>query len=171
MITFSPKQRLEQEISTLITFISYGRELYYEKTGFTRSSSKEWYNHWLCKELFNENEYLLQTDLNIQLLYIKLNSYYEIYPKEIRSTNTKLPRNAFAHAHNDEIFKGRVKYNYFLHKVSEDFSKFMYLFYAIDKENKDPITIELDLNEDINYFTNLWKISEEQTSQNIKNNK
>lgn len=161
MIAGSNKERLEQEIANLIGFISDGREYFYRLTGNTIHSSDEMMNHFDVMELFQTHKELIQLDLNIQLLYIKLSSYFTITSKATsRSKGILVPRNAFAHDLADLVFDGRVKYNFFLYKVSLNFKKIEFLFYEESPGDEPKVKIvPLDLDGDINQFLDIWKNS------------
>ncbi len=163
MIAGNNKERLEQEIANLIAFISEGKELFFSLTGNSINSSDEMMNHFSVLDLFQTNKGLIQLDLNIQLLYIKLSSYYSIVSKDdFRSKGIRLPRNAFAHDWNDLIFDGKVKYNFLIYKVSHNLKKVVYMFYKEDGDEKDEAvvkTIVLDIHEDINHFLGVWSKS------------
>jgi hypothetical protein len=98
----------------------------------------------------------MQLELNIQLLYIKLSAFYAA---SSIGENKKLKeaRNAFAHDLTNLIFNSRVKYNFFLHKVSENMKIVQFLFYEEEEElesgNKQKVrTVDLNLDKDINNF-------------------
>lgn len=111
MITSNNKERLTQEILSLIRLMSDGRDFFFIKTGLDRSSSSNFMDHWKIKDLFQNNIELTQLELNIQLFYIKLSAYYESSSEK----NKKLakPRNAFAHKLTSNIFNKKIKYNFF----------------------------------------------------------
>lgn len=159
MLESSNKERLEAEISRLISFIAEGREEFFRLTGNRLDSSDDFLNHWISKETFAKSRALSQTDLNIQLLYIKLSSYYDLIGAD-KAETTKIPRNAFAHHSSDLIFNGRVQYNFFLHKVSLNFKKFAYIFYKenageeLDDHQSKMIIFELD--RDIRDFLDIY---------------
>lgn len=160
MIAGNNKERLQQEIANLIAFISDGRELFFDLTANNLNSSDEMINHWTVMDLFQTHKELIQLDLNIQLLYIKLSSYYSISSKnDCKSKGIRLPRNAFAHHLNNLIFDGKVKYNFFIYKVSQNFKKIMYMFYQEDGNEEDEAlvkTVTLDIDEDIKRFIEVW---------------
>ncbi len=160
MIAGNNKGRLEQEIANLITFISEGRELFFSLTGNNLDSSDEMLNHFTVMDLFQANRELIQLDLNIQLLYIKLSSYYSITSKDdFKNKRIRLPRNAFAHDWNELVFDGKVKYNFLIYKISHNFKKVTYMFYKEDGDEKDEAvikTVVLDIHEDINHFLSVW---------------
>lgn len=157
MIAGSNRERLEQEIANLIRFISDGREFFFQKTGFNRNSSDGFLNHWKSKELFQAHLELRQLELNIQLFYIKLSSYYKLL-SNLKDQSLRKPRNAFAHELTDLIFNKRTKYNFFLHKVSQNFKKIQFVFYEEKPQDEDDFTrtLELDLDKDINDFIQVW---------------
>ncbi|MDO8530158.1 MAG: hypothetical protein Q7S10_02015 [bacterium] len=155
MITGSNKERIEQEILSLIKFIINGRVFFFQKTGFSLQSSDDFQNHWESKELFQSYSELRQLELNIQLFYIKLSSYYKLVSREKVSSVAK-PRNAFAHELNPIIFKGQVKYNFFLHKVTKNFKKVQFAFYE-ENNGGNTKALDLDLDKDINEFINIAK--------------
>lgn len=160
MIAGNNKERLQQEIAKLIEFISEGRELFFDLTGNNLNSSDEMINHWTVMDLFQTHNGLIQLDLNIQLLYIKLSSYYSIESKDdFKSKGIRLPRNVFAHDWNNLVFNGKVKYNFLIYKVSQNFKKVMYMFYQEDgdEEGKTVAKSEtLDIHEDIKRFLEVW---------------
>lgn len=157
MLTSSNKERLEQEIANLIRFISDGREFFFKKTGLNRNSSDDFLNHWKSKELFQTHLELRQLELNIQLFYIKLSSYYKLL-SNAKDRSLKKQRNAFAHELTDLIFDKRAKYNFFLHKVSQNFKKIQFVFYEENPPDEEDFTrtLELDLDKDINDFIKVW---------------
>jgi hypothetical protein len=157
MLTGSNKERLQQEIGNLIKLISDGRTFFFRKTRFTVNSSDNFLNHFTCIELFNSHQELTQLELNIQLLYIKLSSYYQLVSDKKMET-LKKPRNAFAHDFTDLIFNKRVRYNFFLYKVSENFKRVEFLFYTENPIGGDPEvkTLDLDLDNDIKDFIAIW---------------
>lgn len=163
MIAGNNKKRLEQEIANLITSISKGRELFFDLTNNSLDSSDEAMNHFTIMDLFQTHKGLIQLDLNIQLLYIKLSSYYSIASKDdFKSKKNRLPRNAFAHDWNDLVFDGKVKYNFLIYKVSHNFKKVTYMFYREDGDEQDEVevkTVVLDVHEDINHFLSIWNKS------------
>lgn len=111
---------------------------------------------------------LAQLELNIQLLYIKLPSYYELIANsEAKKVAVRKARNAFAHELTDLMFNKRVKYNFFLHKVAENFKKVQFIFYEEDNEGSEKEvlskTFDLELDKDINNFLAIWS----QTRQKI----
>lgn len=161
MITTSNKERLEQEIANLITFISNGRDIFFQKTGLGINSSNDWFDHFKTKDLFQEHLELRQLELNIQLFYIKLSSYYQlILGKKNESINKQ--RNAFAHELTDLIFSKRIRYNFFLHKVTKNFKKIEFIFYEEDEDKLKKEgsilskTLDLNLDKDINDFISIW---------------
>lgn len=81
MMASSNRERLEQEIVQLIYFIVEGRNFFFEKTGYSANSPDDFLNHFKSKELFAAHRELVQLELNIQLLYIKLSSYYRLVAK------------------------------------------------------------------------------------------
>jgi len=155
MLTRSNKERLEQEIGSLIRFIAAGRDFFFKQTGFSVQSPDTFANHFVCKELFCKHPELIQLELNIQLLYIKLASYYKLTS---RGTGRKISkeRNVFAHELTDLIFQRRVRYNFFLHKASQNFKKLQFLFYDEEADHaKDPDwmkAVDLELDRDIKEF-------------------
>lgn len=157
MVTGSNKERLEQEIANLISFISDGRTAFFLETGHSLESSDEFINHFQTMELFQSTKEFVQLDLNIQLFYIKLACYYDLISKK-KWGDVKTQRNAFAHDLTNMIFNKRVKYNFLIYKVSENFKKVAYLFYS-EEDGTDPLakTLELNLHEDINSFLTVWK--------------
>lgn len=160
MLAGSNKERLEQEIANLILFISKGREYFFEKTSNDINSSDDLMNHFEIMGLFQSDENLIQLDLNIQLFYIKLASYYDLLSKDRGNINVQ--RNMFAHHNNDLIFHGRVKYNFLLYKATKNFKKVQYLVYSEDakpEEESTVKTIDLDLDNDVNEFISLWSNS------------
>lgn len=155
MIAGNNKERLEQEIAHLITFVSEGRGLFFSLTGNSLDSSDEMMNHFTVIDLFQTHKGLIQLYLNIQLLYIKLSSYYSIASEgDFKSKGIRLPRNAFAHDWNDIVFDGKVKYNFLIYKVSRNFKKVMYMFYGEDEAVVK--TVVLYIHEDINHFLSVW---------------
>ncbi len=154
MLAETNKRRLEKEILNLIKFISKGRDFFFDKTGLSYGSSDNWFDHFLCKELFSKYPELVQLELNIQLLYVKLSSYYQLISSEKKITLIK-PRNAFAHELTDLIFNKRVRYNFFFHKVTENFKKIQFIFYEeVNGETEKQLVtnLDLELDTDINYF-------------------
>ncbi len=160
MLTGSNKERLEQEIANLIDLISNGRTFYFQKTGFSTKSSNNFLGHWKSKELFQAHLELRQLELNIQLLYIKLASYYQLVVDN-KIGNVKKQRNAFAHELTDLIFNKRVKYNFFLHKVTENLKKVQFVFYEEASTDEQGLvkTLDLDLDKDITDFILAWTSS------------
>lgn len=162
MLAGTNKERLEQEIANLIGFICEGREVFFKESGLSLNSSDNFLNHFVCKELFQKHRALIQLELNIQLIYIKLASYYQLQSKE-KVGEVKKQRNAFAHELTDLIFNKRVKYNFFLHKVSENFRRVQFIFYQEDAPNgTDNMlvkTLTLELHKDINDFITIWSKS------------
>lgn len=161
MLTRTNKERLEQEIANLIKFIAEGREIFFKEANFSLQSSDSWLNHFISKELFHKHPELIQLELNIQLLYIKLSSYYQLVP-DGKTKDLKRPRNAFAHELTDLIFNKRVKYNFFLHKVSENFKKIEFIFYEEGSNENNEIfvkNLDLNLHDDINDFLSVWSTS------------
>jgi hypothetical protein len=162
MISGSNKERLEQEIANLIDFISKGRFFFFKKTGLSLKSPNSWFDHWKSKDLFQKYIKLRQLELNIQLFYIKLSSYYKLTLNK-KSASINKQRQAFAHELTDIIFNKRVKYNFFLHKVTKNFKKIQFIFYEDDanKLKKEGSilskTLDLDLDKDINDFIDTWK--------------
>lgn len=161
MLSLSNKERLEQEIACLVKFISEGRQFFFEKTGEGLQSPDDYLNHWICKELVADHPEMQQLLLNIQLLYIKLSSYYAEVGSSPDERSLAKPRNAFAHHMTDIIFSGRVKYNFFVHKFSQNFKMIMFLFYETSPEGpaeseKEPVALEVELFEDINRFLETW---------------
>ncbi|MDE2096051.1 MAG: hypothetical protein KGL39_02280 [Patescibacteria group bacterium] len=157
MLTKSNKERLEQEIANLIDLISTGRNFFFQKTGFNVRSSNNFLNHWKSKELFQAHLELRQLELNIQLLYIKLASYYQLISDK-KVGNVKKQRNAFAHELTNLIFSKKVKYNFFLHKVTENFKRIQFVFYEENPVSGDGLvkTLDVDLDKDINDFILSW---------------
>ncbi len=158
MLASSNKERLEQEIANLIRLISLGREVFFTKTGHTLDSSDNFLDHFVSKELFQTDSVLIQLELNIQLLYVKLSSYYQLTSSS-KATALKKLRNAFSHELTDLIFNKRVHYNFFLHKVTENFKKVLFIFYEEDAKTLDKTltkTLILDLDLDINNFLSTW---------------
>lgn len=133
---------------------------FFSLTGNSLDSSDEMINHFTVIDLFQTHKGFIQLDLNIQLLYVKLSSYYSIASKEdFGSRLIRLPRNAFAHDWNDLVFDGTVKYNFLIYKVSHNFKKVMYMFYKEDGAEEDEVfvkTVVLDIHEDINHFLSVW---------------
>ncbi len=167
MITGSNKERLEQEIANLIDLVRGGREFFFEKSGLSLSSSGDWFNHWKSKELFQEHLELRQLELNIQLFYIKLASYYELIDHENLDVSTR--RHAFAHDRTRHIFGKDVNYNFFLHKVAQNFKKVQVVFYEErpkDGENGLVESRDLELDRDINDFIFTWTKSSEEKQIN-----
>ena len=166
MLKGSNTERLEQEIAHLISFISEGRELFFKKTGNSLASNDEYVNHLKTIELFQEDKALIQLDLNIQLLYIKLSSYYDGMSKKW-SRDVRVPRNIFAHKLTDLVFNKKVKYNFFIYRVSNNFKKVKYLFYSeqlVVADNSTTKVIELNLHKDINDFLEVWKNKSQESS-------
>jgi hypothetical protein len=161
MITFNSKNRLEQEISSIITFICEGRNIFFEMSGESLSSEDVWFNHFDTKDIFSNNSKLIQTDINVQMLYIKLYCYYELIKDKKLKDSVKVARLAFAHSLNDSIFNGEKNYNYFLHKVSKNFNRFCYVFYTTTKNSEDSESksLDLELDKDINNFLTSWQNS------------
>ena len=161
MITFNPKNRLEQEIGSIISFICEGRDVFFEISGESFSSEDVWFNHFETKDIFSQNSKLLQTDINVQMLYIKLYCYYELIGDKKLKDSVRVARLAFAHALTSSIFHGEKNYNYFLHKVSKNFNRFCYVFYTLtkDSENSESKSLDLELDKDINNFLTLWQNS------------
>jgi hypothetical protein len=160
MLKGSNKERLEQEIANLIILIGDGRKLFFKTTGYSLTSPDTFFNHFYTMELFQDKKRFIQLDLNIQLLYIKLSSYYQaVLPK--KTTGIKTSRNAFSHYLTDLIFNKKVKYNFFLYKVSKNFKKVEYLFYSEESKNDEVLTkiLTLDLDQDINDFLAIWSKS------------
>lgn len=162
MIAVTNRQRIEQEIANLVSFISGGRNFFFDRTGLSRESPNEWFDHFQTKDLFQDYPELRQLELNIQLFYIKLSCYYQLISNKKRDSINK-QRQAFAHELTDLIFNKRVKYNFFLHKVTKDFKKIEFIFYEED-ENKLKWegsilskTLDLELDKDINEFLEEWK--------------
>jgi len=158
MLAGTNKERLEQEIAALIDFISEGRRFFFNATGYSRSSSDNYVNHFVSKEVFHSHRELKQLELNIQLLYIKLASYYAVLNDSKGQGRVKKARNVFAHELTDLIFKKRVKYNFFLHKVSENFKRIQFIFYEETPEGNDLLskTFDIELDKDINDFLKEW---------------
>ncbi len=160
MIGLKNKKRLEQEIAHLVSFITEGRELFFKLTNTSLSSTNSYINHFTIMDLFQTNQDMIQLELNIQLLYIKLSSYYYITEKnKSQSKNIKIPRNVFAHDWNDLVFNKKIKYNFMLYKVSENFKKVMYLFYNEEQKDTDKPevkSVELNIHSDINDFLEIW---------------
>lgn len=157
MIAPDNKARLEQEIATLIFLISKGREVFFQATGESRSSVIEWFDHWVTKELFVENEELQQLELNLQLLYIKLTSYYEELGLD-KDLDLSTRRQAFAHSQTKHIFGPEAKYNFFLHKVTKNFGKVQFIFYEERTDGTyNSTTVDLDLDVDIANFLSTWR--------------
>ncbi len=157
MLKGSNKERLEQEIANLIVFICNGRSFFFQKTGFDVNSSNNWLNHWKSKELFQKHLELRQLELNIQLLYIKLSSYYQLISSN-KVRDTKKLRNVFAHGLTSMVFNKKAKYNFFLHKVTENFKKIQFIFYEENPEQLEGLIKPLNLNLDkiINDFIIIW---------------
>ena len=159
MITADNKGRLEQEIANLITFIDSGRAIFFRRTRLSLDSSDEFLGNLESMEIFQDEE-MIQLDLNIQLFYIKLSSYYSLVSKH-KVKEVKVPRNSFAHEHTDLIFNRRVPYNFFIYKVAKNFKKIAYLFYsdATDDVEQDISVrvLELDLDKDIKEFLTIWR--------------
>ncbi len=165
MIAASNKSRIEQEIANLITFISDGRSFFFAQTGLSSESSDDWFDHFKTKELFQEHLELRQLELNIQLFYIKLSSYYQLIADKKGRDAVNKQRQAFAHELTDIIFSDRVKYNFFLHKVTENFKRIEFIFYEEDERKlieQGSIlseTLDMDLDKDINDFISAWTIA------------
>ena len=157
MITGSNKERLEQEIANLIQLISDGREFFFKESGLNRNSSDSFFNHWKSKELFQAHIELRQLELNIQLFYIKLASYYQLLSNS-KNRDVKKQRNAFVHELTDLIFSKRVEYNFFLHKVTKNFKKIQFIFYEENSTENEGLskTLDLELDKDINDFIAVW---------------
>jgi hypothetical protein len=160
----SNKERLEGEISALITFLADERQEFFRLTENSLDSSDDFLNHFISKETFAKSKILGQAALNVQLLYIKLCSYYELTSaQELKSV--RLPRQAFAHHSTDLIFCERTQYNFFFHKVSHNFRRFAYIFYKenvgeeFDEKSSKMLIFELD--KDIKAFIDLWTKSKE----------
>ena len=154
MLTGSNQKRLEQEVANLIDFITRGRDFFFQKAGLNRNSSDDFLNHWAVKELFQAHLELRQLELNIQLFYIKLSSYYQLL-SDGKGAKLKKQRNAFAHELTDMIFSKRVQYNFFLHKVTKNFKKIQFVFY--EESGGDLVkTVDLNLDKDINKFITTW---------------
>ncbi len=157
MLSGSNRERLEQEIANLIDLISNGRKFFFQETGLSTSSSGEWFDHWKTKELFQKHLELRQLELNIQFLYIKLESYYKLIEDAEKIEGVKEPRLAFAHHLTQKIFGGKIEYNFFLHKVSENFKKVQIVFYDENPSDKELVrSIDLNLDKDINDFIKVW---------------
>lgn len=160
MVTLKNKERLEQEISNLINLIARGRAFFFAQTETSLESSEDWFDHFATKDLFQKHLELIQLELNIQLLYIKLPAYYDLLDEK---GALKKPRNAFAHELTDLIFSKRVKYNFFLHNVTCNFKKIEYLFYTEgsgeSEGSVDATPLILNLDEDIGFFLEKWKSS------------
>lgn len=73
--------------------------------------------------MFQEHLELRQLELNIQLFYIKLTSYYQLISSKNKDAVNK-HRNAFAHELTPLIFNKKIRYNFLLHKVTKNFKKF-----------------------------------------------
>ena len=160
MIASSNKERLEQEILTLVTLICDGRSFFFQKTNLNIESSDLWFDHFRTKDLFQEYLELKQLELNIQMFYIKILSYYQLISSG-KSNSINKQRQAFAHHLTDLIFNKRVKYNFFIHKVTQNFKKIEFIFYEEDAKklseqgNILSKTLDLDLDKDINDFISL----------------
>lgn len=155
MLTGSNRNRLEQEIANLITFIVDGREKFFEVTGNSFNSLDNLVNHWEIIDLFQKHSELIQLELNIQLFYIKLSSYYDLIGEKNSSVNIK--RNVFAHALSNLVFSKKIKYNFILYRVSENFKKIVFLFYKEESfEKMESKNISLDLDKDIKDFLLIW---------------
>ncbi|MFA6446406.1 MAG: hypothetical protein WCW14_04140 [Candidatus Paceibacterota bacterium] len=162
MLATGNKGRLEQEIATLIGFIAEGRAFFFAKTGFSVESSDGFLNHFVSKEVLNGNVELNQLQLNIQLLYIKLSSYYKLLANS-KEKGIRKPRNVFAHDLTDMVFGERVNYNFFLHKVSENFKRVQYVFYDENGMETFPPNVksfDLELDKDIKDFLSIWSNAE-----------
>ena len=171
MLSATNKERIEQEIVSLIKFISDGRRLFYKITGFSRDSSDNFLNHFVSKDIFSSYPELTQTELNIQLLYVKLASYYELIRESKARNEVKKARNAFAHELTDLIFNKRVNYNFFLHKVSENFKKLQFIFYDETAEGQQVLSkiFDIQLDKDINDFLKIWsKVRRRDLTDKIK---
>ncbi len=104
---------------------------------------------------------LNQLQLNIQLLYIKLAAYDELLSRENRDVSTR--RHVFAHANTRHILGKDVKYNFFLHKVSENFKRVQFVFYDENGMEEFPPnvkSIDLELDKDIRNFLSIWSEAE-----------
>lgn len=75
-------------------------------SGESLSSEDVWFNHFDTKDIFSNNSKLIQTDINVQMLYIKLYCYYELIKDKKLKDSVKVARLAFAHSLNDSIFNG-----------------------------------------------------------------
>lgn len=156
MLSTSNKERLEQEIANLIDLISKGRTFFFKQSGLSLESSDDWFDHWKSKELFQTHFELRQLELNIQLFYIKLSSYYKLTSND-KSKGINKQRQAFAHELTDIIFSERVEYNFFLHKVTENFKKIEFIFYGENNsDGKGIAVLDLNLDKDINDFIKSW---------------
>lgn len=160
MLAISNETRLEQEISNIIAFICEAREYFFKLTGYTLNSSDRFINFWETIDLFQSDKKLIQLDLNIQLLFVKLYSYYELVSNEEKE-KVKIPRLAFAHALTPLIFHGKINYNFFLYKVSENFKRIAFLFYTENPDNDNPENNvahvqEINLDETIQSFLKIW---------------
>ncbi len=159
MITGNNKTRLEQEIANLIHFIADGRAFFFAITGYSLISEDEFLNHWESKELFVEHSELRQLTLNIQLLYIKLASYYRLLGERQIEKEIRKKRLVFAHELTDVVFNKRVKYNLFLHKVTQNFREIEFIVYEEDPTNDADMLVEtlvLKLDDDIKNFLAIW---------------
>lgn len=136
--------------------------MFFNKTDFSVNSPDNWLNHFVSKEILNGTLELNQLQLNIQLLYIKLAAYDELLSQE--NTDIKTRRHIFAHSHTRHVFNREVKYNFFLHKVSENFKKIQFIFYEEESETTSQETIkviDLELDKDIKNFLSIWSKAEE----------
>lgn len=157
MIGGNNKERLQQEIGYLGSFISEGRSIFFELTNNSLESPDEYMDNFTIMELFNTNRDLIQLNLNVQLFYIKLASYYAITAKEkSKRKDIKVPRNAFSHDLTDLIFNKKTDYNFFIYKVSKNFKKIIYLFYTGEADQPETKAIELNIDKDIREFLDIW---------------
>jgi hypothetical protein len=148
------RERLQHEIAALIKFISDGREFFFQKSGQSLESSDDYLNWMVCMELFSKHPELTQLELNIQLFYIKLSSYYELIGRN--DVDVKRARNS-----TPQIFNGNVKYNFFLHKVAHNLKRVMFIFYKeLDPTEPEAesvqTTLEPELDSDIREFIRIW---------------
>jgi hypothetical protein len=148
----------------LVLLLQAGR-FFFKKTGLSVNSSDNWLNHFVSKEVLNGTIELNQLQLNIQLLYIKLASYDELLSRENLDVSTR--RHVFAHVHTRHVFGKDVNYNFFLHKVSENFKKIQFIFYdeeGMDNPESAVKTVDLELDKDIRIFLQIWSKAEENVS-------
>jgi hypothetical protein len=65
------------------------------------------------------------------------------------------------------VFGKDVNYNFFLHKVSENFKKIQFIFYdeeGMDNPESAVKTVDLELDKDIRIFLQIWSKAEENVS-------